>query len=252
MTRLDEARIRDQLERAVAPLDPVAPPLDLLRERAVKLRRFRISAAGGLLAAAAAAVTVAVVVLPASGSQGVKVSSPPPRSSLTSYALAHGGKHVAGPELDGTHYVGTYATKAAIVVVRYVSGHWQPDGKAITAYGPGKFVTRLGEGGNVIPGRASFAMRYIGGDVSYYGGVFYDNHGTWKAAQFGRCSNRNTSCHYAGNEEPYGHINKAGTFVSIHNDCTPSCAAGTDYRVVWRWDAAKQHFAEVSERPIKQ
>jgi hypothetical protein len=250
MKRLDESQLRDLFERAVAPLDPVAPPLDLLRERAVKLRRFRISAGGAVLAAAAAAVTVAVVVVPANGTQGIRVSSAPSRTSLTTYASAHGGKHVAGPVKDGTHYVGAYATKQAIVVVRYASGSWHADGRPITTYGPGKFVQRLADGGAVIPGDASFAMRYIGGDVSYYGGVFYDDHGTWVVAQFGRCSNKNTSCHYAGDTEPYGHV-AHDRFVSIHNDCKPYCAAGTDYRVVWHWVAGKRHFAAVSETPIK-
>jgi hypothetical protein len=249
MTRLDEAQMREVLERAVAPLDPVAPPLDLLKERAVKLRRFRISAGGGLLAAAAAAVTVAVVVLPASGAQRVKVTSPPPRSSLTSYASAHGGKHVAGPELDGSHYVGAYATKQAIVVVRYASGRWHPEGKPITTYGPGQFVQRLQDGGGVIRAHASFALRYTGGDVSYFGGVIYDDHGTWTDAKFGTCGHHKLC--YPGNEEPYGHV-AAAHFVSVNNNCTPNCAAGTQYRVVWQWDATRSRFLAVSETPIKQ
>jgi hypothetical protein len=248
MTRLDEAQLRAQLDRAVAPLDPVAPPLDLLRERAVKLRRFRISAAGGLLAATAAAVTVAVVVLPASGSQGIKAAAAPSRASLTSYASAHGGKDVAGPELDGTHYVGAYATKQAIVVVRYSSGAWHPDGKAITTYGPGQFVQRLSDGGGVIPGLASFALRYTGGDVSYFGGVIYDDNGTWTDAQFGSCGHHKLC--YPGNEEPYGHP-VSDRFVSVSNDCAPDCAAGTQYRVTWRWNAAARKFEAVSERVIR-
>lgn len=250
MSKFDEEEIRAHLQRAVAPLDPVAPPLDLLRERAVKLRRFRISAGGGLVAVAAAAVTVAVLVVPASGSQGIKPATAPSRDSLTSYASAHGGKHVAGPVADGSHYVGAYATKRAIVVVRYAAGSWHADGTPITQYGPGRFVQRLDDGGGVIPGHASFAVRYTGGDVSYFGGVFYDNNGTWTPARFAKCSNKKLSCAYAGNEQPYGHIVN-GTFVSVSNDCTPYCAAGTDYRITWRWSAATHRFVAVSERAIK-
>src|SRR3954447_21666349 len=106
MTGFDQKEIRDLLERAIAPLDPVAPPLDLLRERAVKVRRFRLSTAGGLAALAAAAVTVAVLVVPPSGSQGVNLAAAPSQASLTSYASSHGGKHVAGPVADGSRYVG--------------------------------------------------------------------------------------------------------------------------------------------------
>ena len=144
MSTIDEQAIREQLERAVAPLDPVAPPLDLMRERAVKLRRFRISVAGGLVAAATAAVTVAVIVVPANGSQRAKIqdATAPSQASLTSYASAHGGKHVAGPVSDGSHYVGAFATKQAIVVVKYAAGHWRADGSPITKFGPGKFVRR--------------------------------------------------------------------------------------------------------------
>ncbi|HEX3706640.1 MAG TPA: hypothetical protein VHV76_08425 [Mycobacteriales bacterium] len=251
MTEFDEKEIRDHLERAVAPIDPIAPPLDVLRARAVKLRRFRISAGGGLLAAAAAAVTVAVVVVPASGSSSVHIAAAPSLGSLTSYASSHGGKHVAGPELDGSHYVGAYATKQAIVVVRYASGHWHADGKPITKYGAGKYVQRLGDGGTIVPGHASFTMRYIGGDVSYFGGVIYDANGTWKPAHFGKCADHpNLSCAYAGNEQPYGHI-VAGSFVSTSNSCKPSCAAGTDYLITWRWNAATKQFATDDAHIVK-
>lgn len=243
MNPINEKEIRERLERAVAPIDPVAPPLDAIRERAVKLRRFRISAGGGLLAAAAAAVTVAVVVVPANGSQRVHAAATPSPASLSRYASAHDGKHVAGPVADGTHYVGAYTTKQAIVVVRYADGAWHADGAPITKYGPGRFVLRLADGGDVVTGHASFTVRTLGGDVSYFGGVLYDANGTWTVAHFAKCPNHKAlSCAYAGNEQPYGHV-ALGSFVSVSNNCTPNCAAGTDYLITWKWNAATKQFA---------
>ena len=208
----------------------------------MKLRRFRISAGGGLLAAAAAAVTVAVVVVPANGSQHVHVSAAPSQASLTRYASAHDGKHVAGPVVDGTHYFGAYATKQGIVVVRYADGAWRADGAPITKYGAGQYIVRLADGGEVVPGHASFAVRTIGGDVSYFGGVLYDANGTWTPARFAKCPNHKAlSCAYAGNSQPYGHV-ASGEFVSVSNNCTPNCAAGTDFLITWRWDSTKKQF----------
>jgi hypothetical protein len=240
MTDINEKEIRERLERAVAPLDPVAPPLDLLRERAVKLRRFRISAGGGLLAAAAAAVTVAVVVVPANGSQSVRTAAPS-AASLTKYAAAHGGKHVAGPIGSGPYY-GAFADKQGIEVVKYAGGAWHADGAPITKYGPGRFVIRIADGGDIVPGSPSFVERYQGGDVSYFGGVVYNDHGTWTAARFGKCSGyKALSCAYAGTSEPYGHV-AMGSFVSDHNNCTPNCAAGKTYVVTWKWNATSSKF----------
>lgn len=208
----------------------------------MKLRRFRISVAGGLTAVAAAAITVAVVVVPASGSQGVNAAAAPTQASLSSYASSHGGKHVAGPVLDGSHYVGAFATKQAIVVVRYASGRWHADGAPVTKFGPGRFVRRLSDGGGVVPGHASFAVRIVGGDVSYFGGVLYDAGGTWKGAMFAKCAgHKNLSCAYAGDSEPYGHVVR-GSFQSTHNNCTPNCAAGKNYVVTWKWNAARTRF----------
>jgi hypothetical protein len=248
MNSNNEKEIRELLERAVAPIDPVAPPLDALRARAVKLRRFRISVGGGLLAAAAAAITVAVVVVPANGTGNVHVATAPSQASLASYASAHGGKHVAGPELDGTTYVGAYATKKAIVVVRYASGAWHADGKPVTKYGPGQYVMSLGKGGAVVPGTGSFAVRTIGGDVSYFGGVLYDAKGTWTAAKFGTCGH-DKLC-YPSTTEPYGHI-ALGKFRSVSNVCNP-CSAGHEYRIIWKWDAGSSKFEAASVVPLKQ
>jgi hypothetical protein len=240
MNEMTEKEIRERLERAVAPIDPVAPALDVLRERAVKLRRFRISVGGGLLAAAAAAVTVAVVVVPANGSSSVHVAAAPSQSSLTKYAADHGGKHASAPVVDGSHYVGAYSTKNGIQVVSFGNGAWRADGSEITKYGP---AIKLGDASGVIPGHAAFAVRTIGGDVSYFGGVLYDANGTWTPAHFAKCpAHKALSCAYAGNEQPYGHI-VGGEFYSVSNNCLPNCAAGTDYSITWRWNPAKKQFA---------
>jgi hypothetical protein len=236
----NQKEIRELLERAVAPIDPVGPPLDALRARAVKLRRFRISVGGGLLAAAAAAVSVAVVVVPANGSSRVHVAATPSQASLTKYASDHGGKHVSAPVVDGNHYVGAYSTKNGIQVVSFAGGAWKADGGEITKYGP---AIRLADASDVIPGHAAFAVRTIGGDVSYFGGVLYDANGTWTPAHFAKCpTHKALSCAYAGDSEPYGHIAQ-GKFVSVSNNCLPNCAAGTDYSITWRWNADKKRFA---------
>jgi hypothetical protein len=248
MTTFNEQEIRERLELAVAPIDPLAPPLDVLRARAVKLRRFRISVGGGLLAAAAAAVTVAVVVVPANGSSSVQVASTPSTASLTSYAATQDGKHVTGPVLDGNQYVGAFATKKAIVVVRYASGAWHADGKPVTKYGPGRYVRKLQDGGSVIPGATSFVVHTIGGDVSYFGGVLYDAKGTWTAAKFATCGHQKLCA--AGDEEPYGHL-AAGNFTSVSNDCLPYCAAGTNYRITWLWSGSAQRFQAVKDSTSK-
>ncbi|HEX3898505.1 MAG TPA: hypothetical protein VHW74_04985 [Mycobacteriales bacterium] len=239
MNEMTEKEIRERLERAVAPIDPVAPALDVLRERAVKLRRFRISMGGGLLAAAAAAVTVAVVVVPANGSSNVHVAAAPSQASLTKYVADHGGKHASAPLVDGSHYVGAYSTKNGIQVVSFGGGAWRADGGEITKYGP---AIRLGDASGVIPGHAAFAVRTIGADVSYFGGVLYDADGTWTPAHFAKCpAHKALSCAYAGPEEPYGHV-ATGSFVSVSNNCLPYCAAGTNYLITWRWNAALKQF----------
>jgi hypothetical protein len=249
MTKMTEQEIRERLERAVAPIDPIAPPLDALRASAVKLRRFRISVGGGLLAAAAAAVTVAVVVVPASGSSHVSVASSPTPASLNAYASAHGGKHVVGPIKDVTHYAGAYTTKKAIVVVRFANGGWHVDGKPITKYGPGMYVQNLTDAGAVIPGAGAIDVRTQGGDVTYFGGILYDASGTWTPAKFGTCGHHKLC--YPGTTEGYGHVAPSGSFVSLVNNCEPYCAAGTDYRITWAWSAAKERFEATSVKVLK-
>ncbi|HWC33744.1 MAG TPA: hypothetical protein VG650_02840 [Mycobacteriales bacterium] len=251
MNAIDERAIREQLQRAVAPLDPAAPPLEELRARAARRRRLRYSLGATVAVAAAAIVAVVLVVVPGGGSSRIQVSQAPSEESLASYAAAHHGKHVAGPLETGSGYVGAYATKNAVVIARYVDGAWQADGSVARPHGAGQYILRLSGGESVIPGHASFAERDKGGDVTYFGGVFYDDNGTWRDARFARCANRELSCAYPGTGQPYGHV-VGGKFVSIHNDCTPYCAAGTEYRVTWRWDAASQRFVVATQRVIKR
>jgi hypothetical protein len=249
---IDEQAIREQLESAVAPLDPDAPPLELLRTRAVRRRRLRYSIGAGLTAAAAAIVAVVLVVVPGDGSkQQVSVDRAPSADSLAAFAATQHGKHVAGPIESTSGFYGAFAVKKGVEVVRYVDGAWQADGAVITDYGPGRWVVSLSGAGSVVPGVPSFVMRYRGGDVSYFGGVVALADGVWRAAEFATCSNRELSCWNPGTEQPYGHVVN-GRFVSIHNDCTPYCAAGTDYRVTWKWYRAAGRFTVFSEHAIRE
>jgi hypothetical protein len=254
MIALSEREVRDQLASALEQLDPPPPPLDELRSRAKRrTNRFRWGSAGVLAVAAAAVVAVLVVVIPNDGgSTPVQVATAPTRASLTDYASAHGGAHVTGPlhGLDPTAgYFGAYSTKRAIVVVRYAGSTWSQDGAAITALGRGTFVQRIGAGPATNLARPSFAVRIIGGDVSYFGGVLVhpDASANWFAAKFGTCGHHKLC--YPGTTEPYGHPDKGG-FVSVHNTCTPNCAEGNDYRVRWHWSG--KQFVAVSETPVKE
>lgn len=208
----------------------------------MQLRRFRISIGGGLAAVAAAAVALVVMVVPASGSQSVQTTAPT-QQSLSAYASAHGGKHVVGPELDGSAYVGAYSTTAGVVVVRYIDNHWRPDGSPVAKYNP---VRHIAPANGIVPGHAGFVVHQLGGDVSYFGGVLYDAGGTWKPAHFAKCAgHKNLSCSYGGATEPYGHV-AGGAFVSVHNDCKPNCAAGTNHVVTWRWSTTGKRFVVAS------
>jgi hypothetical protein len=258
MNTLDESEVRKQLERAVDQLEPVAPPLEMLRARAVRRRRSRRTA-GSLMvlavAGAAAAIVVAVAVLAPSGNDRLQVAAgsvatAPTHASLVRFAKAHGGKHVAGPFTGASASYGVFSTKQAIVVADYDGTQWHQDGPAVTALGKGQFVTRLGLGPQLgaHPSTPSIYVRMIGGDVSYFGSVLRRTGGQWRAAKFGACGH-NRLC-YPSNSEPYGHVT-AGGFVSVSNNCTPNCAAGTDYRVTWAWNPAKQKFDAASEVAIR-
>jgi hypothetical protein len=238
---IDEQAIREQLERAVAPLDPAAPPLEMLRARATRRRRLQYAIGVSVTAVTAAIVAVVLVAIPGNDSDEVMVGKAPSADSLAAYASAHDGKHVAGPIASSSGYYGAFTVKKGIQVVHFVGDVWQLDGAPLTTFGPGRWVLRLSDGGSVVPGAPSFAMRYQGGDVSYFGGVVSNAGGAWRAERFDRCVVKDISCNYRGTTQPYGHVNN-GKFVSMHNDCTPYCAAGHLYRVTWWWNSSSERF----------
>jgi hypothetical protein len=240
MNPVAEQTVRDLLEQAVAPLTPIAPPLDAVRARADRRRRLRLWLGAGMAAVTAAVVAVVLVVVPGEEPHQATIAAPPSVESLTAYAAAHGGKQVAGPITTATGYYGAFTVKRGVQVVRYRDA-WRPDGAVITKYGPGRWVVRLSGAGAVIPGGAAFEIRYQGGDVSYFGGVLSNAGGTWRAERFKRCQVKLVSCVYPGVTQPYGHV-ADGRFVSMHNDCEPYCAAGHLYRVTWRWNPSEERF----------
>lgn len=249
MNAVDETQVRDQLERAVNVLDPVPPPLDLLRSRAARRRRTRRTVGGVMalaVAGAVAAIVVAVVTVAPGGTGRLQVASPPTHESLVRFAKSHSGLKVAGPFEGKPGWYGAYTTKRAIVVAAYAGGRWHQDGPVVTSLGKGRFVTGLGPGPRLGASATtpSITVRVIGGDVSYFGSVLRRADGRWRAARFGTCGH-DRLC-YPSSSEPYGHLTAAG-FVSVNNDCTPNCAAGTEYRVTWKWRPVLGKFAAVSE-----
>jgi hypothetical protein len=253
MNSLDEAKVREQLERAVDPIDPLPPHLEMLRSRAVRRKRTRRAFGGVMIlavAGAAAAIVTAVVVAAPGGTDRLRVASGPTHHSLVSFAKAHGGLKVAGPFGGSSGSYGVFSTKQSIVVARYAGTHWREDGSAVTSLGKGQFVTRLGEGPRLGSAATTPSMyvRVIGGDVSYFGSVLERIGGQWRTARFGSCGH-DKLC-YPSNSEPYGHPAAPG-FVSVSNNCTPNCAVGTNYRVSWRWSAAKAKFVASSEVVIR-
>lgn len=250
MNDFHEAQVREQLARAVRGIDPVAPQLDTLRSRAVRRKRTRRTV-GGVMAVAvagAAAAIVATVVAAAPGGNGqVQVASSPTHQSLVRFAKSHGGLRVAGPFAGKPGWYGAFTTRRAIVVADYVDHQWRQDGAAVTSLGKGRFVTRLGLGPRLGSAATtpSIAVRVIGGDVSYFGSVLRRDVNGWRTANFGRCGHHGL-CFTPSNSEPYGHT-VSGGFVSINNNCTPNCAAGTEYRVTWRWSVGARKFVAISE-----
>jgi hypothetical protein len=254
MNPTDEMSIRDQLDRAVRLLDPVAPALDNLRARAGRRRRNR-RATGGFMAVgvvgAMTAIFATVIVGAPSGKASLQVAAAPTHQSLVRFATANGGLKIAGPYGGKSAWYGAFSTKHAIVVADYDGTRWRADGPAVTSLGKGQLVTRLGRGpqlgGEATP--TSFAVRVIGGDVSYFGSVLRRSSDSWGAAKFGGCGHSGL-CYTPSTSEPYGHRVGAG-FVSVNNNCTPNCAVGTEYRVTWRWSAPKDKFLAVSEHAPK-
>ena len=258
MNALDEAGIRAELHQALDVLDPLPPPFAAVMARGRRRRRTRL-VVGGLVVAAAAAVTVVavVVVAPGGGSQTVRTASPPP--PLRPYARDNGGvpvKHspdsldwVAGPVKTATGSYGAFVTKRDLVVVKVVKGEWQTEAKVALGEGPPSSRLGLQVGPTLPSGIPTFVSRGEGGDVSYFGAVAADLGGKWRYAGFGSCGKG--GCVNNANAASYLRMTGRG-LVSEQNNCSPYCAAGTEYRVRWQWDAAKQRFEAVAVTPVKR
>jgi hypothetical protein len=249
MTMMDESEIREQLERAVDVIEPVAPPLDALRSRARRLGRMRRTGWGTLaVAAVAVIVLIVVVVVPGGGNkQTLQPAKAPTHASLVSFASDnHALKQIAGPYQgeDGSYY-GSFATKTGIVLATYHGAKWHQSGPTIMKLGAGRWIMRLafwpGLGRAATP---SVYVRVMGGDITYAGSILRRVAGSWRTAAFGRCGMHGSAygglCP-SGDSEPYLHRAAQG-LVSVNNNCTPSCAAGNQYRVRWVWNATLQRF----------
>jgi hypothetical protein len=258
MNALSEREVREQLTAALERLDPPPPPLDELQGRAKRRTRIRWGGAGVLaVAAAAVVVAVLVVVIPGNAGRGrVQPETMPSRSSLVAYAHQHGGLRIAGPIAPDNvgpgdqlpEAVGAFTTKRAIIVVEYhQNGGWaEPGGARVTSLGAGRFVTSLTADHVISP--YSFAVRIVGGDVSYFGAeIRYDvKRQAWVPARFGKCGPGDC---YPGTTVAYGHPDNDG-FTSVQNNCTPYCAAGQQYRIQWAWRSRAAKFVAVRETPI--
>ena len=257
MSVLDEAAIRSELHQAVDVLDPVPPPFAAVLQRGRRRRRARLLVGGiGLVTAVAAAVVAVVVIAPGGGTQKVSTATPPP--PLRSYARANGGTPVkpsqfslpwlVGPITTATGRYGAFVTKRDLVVVRLVHNQWQTQASVPLGEGPPMFRLGVQRGPTLPSGIPTFIARGEGGDVSYFGSVAADLGGTWSYARFGGCGT--AGCGSDVNSASYLRM-KRGALVSEQNDCTPDCAAGTEYRIRWQWDPAKQRFEAASVIPVK-
>jgi hypothetical protein len=248
MTVMDERDLRAQLERAVEVIEAVAPPLDSLRSRATTRTRVRRIGWGAMGAALVAAVVlIAIILVPGGGNQSLTPAKAPTRASLVSFADArHAMKRITGPyQGENAGYYGAFTTEAGIVVASYRRGAWHQSGPTLTTLGGGRWVNRLafapGLGGSSTP---TVYLRIVGGDISYAGSVLRRLGDAWRTATFGPCGAHGSAygglCR-AGNSEPYLHHVEGG-LMSVNNNCTPSCAGGTSYRVRWAWSPARQRF----------
>lgn len=244
MNQLSADEVRQRLQSALEEITPRERPLPELRQAAGRRKRQRWFLAGGLgaaLAGAAAAVLVTLFV----GSTNSKATLPPTATSsspppLAAYAHENGGKRVAGPVKDASGEYGAYTTKKQIIVVQAVDGQWQQDGKAL--HNPG-FLSGFRVGPTIDSAGATFLLKTTGADISYAGMVILRLDDSWHFARFGKCGAG--QC-YPGNSEPYLRVGGPADLISINNDCTPYCAAGTTYRVAWSWDPEQQKFFAVS------
>src|SRR4051794_35000910 len=93
MNVLDENEIRDQLRLAVDVIDPVAPPLSEIEQRAGRRKRTsRIAIGVGAVALAGAGALVAaliVAVLPGA-KEAIAPAAVPSHRSLVDFAVGHG------------------------------------------------------------------------------------------------------------------------------------------------------------------
>lgn len=256
MTLIDEREIREQLERAVDVIKPVAPPLDALRARARRRSRNRRTGLGLMaVAAVAAIVLIAVVVLPGGGNkQTVKPAHAPSRASLVTFANAnHALKRIVGPYESANGYYGAFTTKTGVDVTTYRDGAWQLSGSPVTALGNGRWIMRMQFTPPLAgPGTAgttpTIYIREMGGDITYAGWFLRKEGAKWVPARFGTCGHQHL-CYPHSNSEAYLHQSATG-LVSVSNNCTPDCAAGTEYRIHWRWSAGRQEFVATDVKPL--
>ena len=239
---LSANEVRQRLQSALEEITPLERPVPELRHAVGRRKRQRWFLAGGLgsaLAGAAAAVVVTLVV-GSNTTARLPISKSPTPPPLATYAHEHGGKRVAGPVNDASGEYGAYTTKKQIVVVKAVDGQWQQDGKPL--HNPG-FLSGFRVGPTINSAGATFLLKTVGGDVSYFGMVVIRLDNGWHFARFGKCGAG--QC-YPGNSEPYLRAGGSADVFSINNDCTPYCAAGTMYRVAWSWDPEQQKFFAAS------
>ena len=256
MNAIDERAIREQLERAVEVIEPIAPPLDGLRTLARRRRRARRYGGGFLaVAAMAAIVLIAVVVVPGgSGKQTVRAATMPSRQSFLTFAAAHGALKELGPYEEGNGFYGAFTTRAGVGVAKYRSNEWTLMGSVVTSLGSGRYIRLMGfesplqsaGSGSDTP---SLSVHTLGGDVSYYGARLREMGGRWQPAMFGSCGHGDLCP--PGTTEPYLHHSGYG-LVSVQNDCVPYCAAGTDYRVRWNWSPILARFVAVKVTPLSR
>jgi hypothetical protein len=241
MNAIDESAIREQLARAVEVIEPVAPPLDGLRTRARRRSRARRTGWGMFaVAAVAAVVLIAVLAVPGGREQTLQPAKAPSRASLISFASAHHALHrVVGPyRASNGRYYGAYTVNAGIQVVTYHHNRWVSFAPVDTLAGNGRSTVLMKfdpsfQMTRAMDGSPSIYVRVVGADVSYYGFVIYFIDGNWYNATF-LCPH-NRLCRPGTGGMPYFHRNYSGVLTSVINDCSPSCAAGTDYRLNWKW-----------------
>jgi hypothetical protein len=92
-------------------------------------------------------------------------------------------------------------------------------------------------------GAPTVYVRVIGGDITYAGWFLRQVGQHWDPARFGTCGHHGL-CYPHANSEPYLHQTRTG-LVSVSNNCSPDCAAGTDFRIQWVWNPTREIFVAV-------